>query len=304
MSAPRLSPLHRHPADLSAATIERSSDLPLDSHVHTDQSPDSDVPIDVYAALAVERGITELAITDHVDFDPRDPAFDYTSYADRERVVRDAAARWAPRGVAIRFGAELTFNQRWADDVRAHLSRHHYDFTIGSVHDWPGSPYRHDRVASLIAGRDIAEVVAPYYAEVVAAARSGLFDTIGHLDVVKRYLHPHLTAADLGRRPDVIEPVLQALVEAGVALELNTSGLRQAVGETYPSSATVTRFRELGGSRVTVGSDAHRRDLLGWRLADAYDALRSAGFESVVFRRGGEPVRISIPAGSGAVALP
>jgi histidinol-phosphatase (PHP family) len=297
-------PLHRHPVDLSAATIERSSDLPLDSHVHTDQSPDSDVPIDVYAALAVERGIAELAITDHVDFDPRDPAFDYTSYADRERVVREAAERWAPRGVAIRFGAELTFNRRWADDVRAHLRRHSYDFTIGSVHDWPGSPYRHDRVAAFIAGRDIAEIVAPYYAEVVAAARSGLFDTIGHLDVVKRYLHPHLTAADLGGRPEVVEPVLQALVDAGFALELNTSGLRQAVGETYPSSATVTRFRELGGSRVTVGSDAHRRDWLGWRLADAYDALRRAGFESVVFRRGGEPVRIEIPAGSGAVAAP
>ena len=70
-------PLHRHPVDLSAAAIERSSDLPLDSHVHTDQSPDSDVPIDVYAAIAVERGIAELAITDHVDFDPRDPAFAY-----------------------------------------------------------------------------------------------------------------------------------------------------------------------------------------------------------------------------------
>ena len=298
------SPLHRHPVDLSAAAIERSSDLPLDSHVHTDQSPDSDVPIDVYAALAVERGIAELAITDHVDFDPRDPAFDYTSFTDRERLVREAAERWAPRGVAIRFGAELTFNRRWADDVRAHLRRHAYDFTIGSVHDWPGSPYRHDRVASFIAGRDIAEIVAPYYAEVVAAARSGLFDTIGHLDVVKRYLHAYLTAADLGARPEILEPVLLALVDAGVALELNTSGLRQAVGETYPSSATVNRFRELGGHRVTVGSDAHRRDLLGWRLADAYDALRRAGFESVVFRRGGEPVRIEIPAASGAVAAP
>jgi histidinol-phosphatase (PHP family) len=297
-------PLHRHPVDLSAATIERSSDLPLDSHVHTDQSPDSDVPIDVYAAVAVERGIAEVAITDHVDFDPRDPAFDYASYADRERVVRDAAERWAPRGVAIRFGAELTFNRRWAEDVRVHLRRHRYDFTIGSVHDWPGSPYRKAGIASFIAGRDIAEVVAPYYAEVVAAARSGLFDTIGHLDVVKRYLTPYLTPADLGGRPEIVEPVLQALVEAGVALELNTSGLRQAVGETYPSSATVARFRELGGNRVTVGSDAHRRDLLGWRLADAYDVLRRAGFESVVFRRGGEPVRIEIPAARGAVAAP
>jgi histidinol phosphatase-like PHP family hydrolase len=54
-------------------------ELPLDAHLHTDLSPDSDVPIDVYAALALEQGIGELAITDHVDFDARDPAYDYTS---------------------------------------------------------------------------------------------------------------------------------------------------------------------------------------------------------------------------------
>ena len=51
-----------------------SRDLPLDAHLHTNLSPDSDVPVDVYAALAAERGIAELAITDHVDFDPRDPS--------------------------------------------------------------------------------------------------------------------------------------------------------------------------------------------------------------------------------------
>ena len=67
--------------------------------LHTDQSPDSSVPIDIYAAQAVERGI-EIAITDHVDFDPRDPAFEYTRYEDRERTVRDAAERWAGRGVS------------------------------------------------------------------------------------------------------------------------------------------------------------------------------------------------------------
>ena len=86
----------------------QATDLPLDAHLHTDQSPDSRVPIDVYAAQAEARGITELAITDHVDFDARDPAYDYVAFAVRERTVREAAERWAPRGVVISFGAELT----------------------------------------------------------------------------------------------------------------------------------------------------------------------------------------------------
>jgi len=270
-------------------------DLPLDAHVHTDQSPDADVPIDVYAAAARERGITELAITDHVDFDPADPAFDYTTFADRERVVRDAAERWAPRGVLIRFGAELTFNQRWEEAVRAHVERHRYDFTIGSVHDWPGSPYEPGRIGAWVAGRGLAEVVGPYFSEVIAAARSGLFDTIGHFDVVKRYLHPHVTPGDLAAAPDLYEPALAALVESGMALEVNTSGLRQGPKETYPAAPIVARYRELGGRRVTVGSDAHRAHTFAWGLENGYRILNDAGFSELAFRRGGDRVSVALP---------
>jgi histidinol-phosphatase (PHP family) len=272
--------------------------LPLDSHLHTDQSPDSSVPIDVYAALAVERGIPEIAITDHVDFDPRDPAYQYSRFEDRERVVRGAADRWGPRGVTIRFGAELTYNRAWEADVRDHLRRHTYDFTIGSVHDWPGSPYARTDVGSWITGRTLDEIVAPYYNEVMAGARTGLFDAIGHLDVVKRYLHPYVTAAQLRARPDLLEPVLEAIVESGVALEVNTSGLRHPYAETYPSAATVIRYRELGGTAVLTGSDGHRPEWFAYRLEEAYRILAAAGFEELTFRR--ESRRFDVALGSSA----
>ena len=81
---------------------------PLDAHLHTDRSPDSDVPIDDVRPPGGERGIAEMAITDHVDFDPGAPAFEFTSFAEREHEVRDAAERWAAQGLTIRFGVELT----------------------------------------------------------------------------------------------------------------------------------------------------------------------------------------------------
>ena len=275
--------------------IEPARDLPLDAHMHTDQSPDSSVPIDVYAALAVERGIAEIAITDHVDFDPRDPAYHYSRFDDRERVVRGAAERWAREGVQIRFGAELTFNRRWESDVRDHLRHHRYDYVIGSVHDWPESPYWPSRIHAWVQGRSLDEIVAPYYAEIIAAARSGLFDTIGHLDVVKRYLHPYITAADLAKRPDLQEPALRAIIEGGVSLEVNSSGLRYPGAETYPSAAVVARYRELGGQRVVVGSDAHSRGAFAARLDESYRHLRAAGFEALSFRRGGDRIAIQMP---------
>ena len=280
-----------------AAGLGDSRDLPLDSHLHTVRSPDADALLDAYAVLAVERGITELAITDHVDFDPTMPAYGFASFADRERDVREAAARWADRGLAIRFGVEVSYERHHEDDIRGWLRRHPHDYVIGSVHISAVSPYKAGNVATFVRGRSLPAIVAPYFDEVIGAARSGLFDTIGHLDFVKRYLVPHVMPAQLAAAPELYEPVLASLVDSGTSLEVNASGLRQLARETYPSAAIVARYRELGGLHVTIGSDAHRTEWFAYGLQEAYRQVSGAGFEALTFRRGGERVAVAMPIG-------
>jgi len=285
-----------------AAGLGDSRDLPLDSHLHTVRSPDASAMLEAYCVLAAERGIAELAITDHVDFDPTMPAYGFASFADRERDVRDAAARWAERGLAVRFGVEVTYERAYEEDIRGWLRRHPHDYVIGSVHISEDSPYKASSVAGFVAGRPLPEIVAPYFDEVIGAARSGLFDTIGHLDFVKRYLVPHVLPAQLGAAPELYEPVLAALLETGTALEVNASGLRQLPRETYPSAAVVARYRELGGRHVTVGSDAHRTDWFAYGLRAAYRQAADAGFEALTFRRGGDRVEVPLPRQAGEPA--
>ena len=145
----------------------------------------------------------------------------------------------------------------------------------------PDGPYDRSRITGFVAGKTLAEAVEPYFAEVADSIRSRLFDTIGHLDVVKRWLVPWFSAADFAAIPEVYEPLLVALVESGMALEVNSSGLRHRVGETYPGPWVVRRFRELGGQRVTTGSDSHLPELLRVRTRGS---LRDRG------RRGLRPV--------------
>jgi histidinol-phosphatase (PHP family) len=278
-------------SDLTA----QATDLPLDSHLHTNLSPDSDVPIDLYAAQALQRGIAELAITDHVDFEPGAPAFDFVPFDVRERTVREAAERWGSLGVEIRFGVEITYDSRYEAAIRDHLAHRAYDYVIGSVHVYADSPYHASRVGSWVAGRSLADAMALYFGEVEKAIRSGLFDTIGHLDFVKRYLHPHITAADLSGAPELYEPLLVALIDTGVALEVNTSGLRQAAGETYPSAAVVARYKVLGGTMVSSGSDAHTKESFSSGLEEGYRVAAAAGFRDLAFRRGGSRVAVALP---------
>jgi len=283
------------PPDATADLAVQARDLPLDSHLHTDLSPDSDVPIDAYAAQAVERGIAEIAITDHVDFGPTMPAYAFASFGERERVVREAAERWAAHGLAIRFGVEISYERDHEPDIREHLARHAYDYVIGSVHVFSDAPFHAGGVAAWTAGRPLAEIVAPYFDQVLFAIRSGLFDTMGHLDFVKRYLLPHVTPAQLAAAPELYEPLLVALVETGTALEVNTSGLRQPPAETYPAAPIVERYAVLGGTAVSAGSDSHRNRAFTSGLEAGYGVVAAAGFGQLAVRRGGSRVMLALP---------
>jgi histidinol-phosphatase (PHP family) len=242
------------------------------------------VPLELYAAQAFERGIPEIAITDHLDFMPGAPAYEYADYGKREMIVRDAAERWAGK-VTIRFGVELTYESRYEDQIREHLRSHAYDYSIGSVHAIVDGPYVQPRVETFVAGKSLAEATAPFFAEVSAAIRSGLFDTLGHLDMVKRYLIRWFPAADYAAIPEVYEPLLVALVESGMALEVNASGLRHPTGETYPGAWVVRRFRELGGQRVTTGSDSHLPHCFAFGLEEACEIVARAGFDRLTLQR-------------------
>ena len=280
------------------AGLGEARDLPLDAHMHTFRSPDAepDALLDAYCGVALERGIAELAITDHVDFDPLAPAYAFSTFEERQRDVREAAERWAPAGLAVRFGVEVTYERRYEEDIRDWLRRHPHDFVIGSVHSGPASLYEPERVGAFVAGKSLAEVTAPYFDEVAAAARSGLFDSLGHLDVVKRWLVPHVMPEAFAAQPELYEPALAALVDSGTALEINTSGLRQLARETYPAAAVVARYLALGGRAVTIGSDVHRMEWFAYGLGEAYRLARSAGLAALSFRRGGD--RVWVPMGS------
>ncbi len=270
--------------------------LPLDAHLHTDLSPDADVPLDAYASLARGLGVAELAITDHVDFVAGDPAYRFADYDRRVRMVREAAEQWAGNPV-IRLGLEVSYERAVEDEIAVYLSSHAYDYVIGSVHMSRRGPFR-DRSAAgaWCAGKTLREASAFYFDEVEGAIRSGLFDTIGHVDFVKRYTQPYLGPFEYEPHADIYDRLLVALLDTGTALEVNASGLRQEAGEAYPAPAVVARFQELGGERVVAGSDAHRVEQFLFGLPDMYQVIGRAGFRELSFRRGGDRVAVELPA--------
>jgi histidinol-phosphatase (PHP family) len=121
----------------------------------------------------------------------------------------------------------------------------------------------------------------PYFEELLRAAHSGLGDLLGHFDLVKRYGVAHYGRFEPATFAEEIRTVLRAAVEAGVGLEINASGLRQAPGEPYPGLAVLRWYRELGGEILAIGSDAHRVEHLAAGTDQALALARAAGFTAI-----------------------
>ena len=263
--------------------IDRQArDLPLDAHVHTDLSPDSAVPIDDYARQAVERGIAELAITDHVDFAPTAPGVRETTFAQRERVVRDAAERWADARRRHPVRGRDHLGLALGDDDRATTSRRHaYDFVIGSVHVYRDSPVRR-RPGRRLGRRPRRSTRSsrPYFDEVDGRRP----DRAVRCDGPPRLREAFSGAARHHRGPrrrtrSCTIRSWRRSSRAARPWRSTRAGCASRPRRRIPRRPSSRASARWAGARVTVGSDAHRADSFAWALADGYASAAEAGFD-------------------------
>jgi len=235
----------------------------------------------IEAALA--RGLAAIAITDHVPFywlppDRHDPRLAMAA-AELPRYVEEVLAlkdRYRGR-IEVLLGIEADYVAGHEEALDRLLADFPFDVVLGSVHlvdgwlvDAPTALPRFSR------GQEEVDRIWARYAELlIAAAGSGLFDVLAHLDLPKKYgFRPSRPFA--GRQADVVA----AVAASGCAVELSSAGRRRPVGEDYPAPSLL---RELAGRDVpfVLSSDAHAPEEVGYAFADLVVAARSAGISSV-----------------------
>jgi histidinol-phosphatase (PHP family) len=245
----------------------------LDYHLHTPLCRHAAGEPEEYARRAVERGVEEIGFSDH---SPMPPGYDpdwrmgeaeFGTYLGLVERCRRAFPK-----LSIKLGLEGDFHPGTEGYVRQLLRRAPFDYVIGSVHylgDWG---FDNPENAHRFEGRDVYEIYETYYRLVEGLAESRLFDIVGHPDVIKKFGHrPSRDYEGLERR------ALEAVARAGMALDVNTSGLRRPAREVYPSLRILKLARELGIG-ITLGSDAHDPRHVGESFKEALDLVRAAGY--------------------------
>ena len=266
----------------------------LDLHAHTDNSFDGHHSAVFLCETAAARNLRAVAFTDHVEMDYyRAQSFDRTAKQSYFEIVK---ARSAFRGkLVVCAGVELgqpTYNLPEAESL---LQQYSYDVVIGSIHNLRGKKDFWYLTREDYADGGADKLLREYFDEVLLLAQWGGFDVLAHLTYPLRYIvGEHGIPVDLTNYAGQIDAILEAAVKNRLALEINASGLRQKLAQTMPGENIVRRFRELGGKKITMCSDAHYAEDLGAGLEQAMDLSLRCGFTHMTLHQKRDPIEIAI----------
>lgn len=268
-----------------------------DSHVHTRNSHDGKLPIAEIVGIAKQNKLCYLATTDHLDYDLQygnnSSAFkwkflDLDAYHDEWKSAKQALDASKNTSLTLCFGIEAGYSgeedvcRRYAEAI----DKYKFDVVINSVHCVDGKEayfksaflFKSKKRAYSRYLRTVLESLdAPYHYDIVAH--------VGYITHGAPYFDKTLRYVDF---PEEIDAVLNGIIKRNKALEVNFHH------QMNPPEDILRRYYELGGRKISYGSDAHRGDLC--KCYDkTCDLLKSIGFTHfTVFSYGGAEMYIPL----------
>jgi len=239
----------------------------IDSHVHSSYSEDCKCDVKDICNTAIQNEIKVLTLTDHVDFNPIDPGFRYFKL---EKYLNEVAKLKKKHKDKIKLltGVEFSEPHQYQDKLKEY-NDNDLDLIIGAIH-WIGDYFVGDE--KLLDKYSKDEIFLRYYNLVYETVKNGQIDVLAHLDFPKRYLNYDYKNFHL------IPQILRMMIDRNIVLEINTSTLRKGFDEPMPSKWILSKYKKMGGKKVTVGSDAHRLNELNTNFNKAYSLIEEFNF--------------------------
>ncbi len=253
-----------------------------DMHVHSHFSSDSTEQPEAIIETAISKGFRYVYFTDHHDMDfpinENEPdmnfQLDFDSYIQKLLELRED---YRDR-IEIRIGVEQGICPETAPRIAALSNQYPFDFIIGSSHLTAlknGDPY----YPKYYSGKTNIEAYREYFmSEVENVKLTDGFDVYGHLDYAVRYCPDPAFEYNFKDYQDIFEVLLKSLIEKGKGIEINTAGITK-IGYPHPHIEALKLYKKLGGEIITIGSDAHKKEDIGFGFDVAEELLKSVGFK-------------------------
>lgn len=266
-----------------------------DCHVHSEFSSDSNAPVSAVIKQAIQAGMQYFYLTDHHDIDfPADAAGGLTFQLDTPAylsALSDLKEKYGDQ-IEVRTGVELGLMKDSIEKLLSYVHEFSFDFIIGSSHLVRGmDPY----YPAFFEGRSQKDAYREYFASIYENIQVFQdYDVYGHLDYVVRYGPTRNADWDFTDYADIFEAILTTLIQQGKGIEINTAGLYKGLGYPHPHRDILSMYRRLGGEIITIGSDAHTPEYLGYGFSNAEELLHSCGFSYYTLFKNRKPEFISL----------
>lgn len=243
----------------------------IDYHIHTCFSDGADTHEDC-VRKAIKMGLAEIGFSDHICLNNPKWSVDKNDYQLMiETILSFQNSDELP--LKVRFGLEVDYLPGKEKEIKEVLEQFPVDYLIGSVHYIKG--WNFDTINKGYNKQDINKLYSDYFKLIQNAAMSGLFDIIGHADVIKKFnYYPSINLDNLYRETATI------FKKSNVVVELNTSGLSKPCKEFYPSNDFL-KYCFFNDVPVTLGSDAHQSNDISKNFSLATEKLKETGYRKI-----------------------
>jgi len=251
--------------------------LRIDLHNHTYLCNHSEGTVSEFVEQAIREKIDIFGFSDHnpMSFDPK-YRMKFEELSLYFKMVDEVREKYRGK-IQILKGFEVDYLPKYHDK---RVLNSDVDYLIGSIHFLEEWGFDNPEFIGRYKTENIDLLWKKYFKEVQNMAESGLFQIVGHIDLMKvfKFLPKE------NRIEDLIEPTLKSIKKSGMAVEINGAGYRKPIGEPYPKLSIIKMLYDLK-IPITFGSDAHSPNQVGKFLSETEKVAQNIGYQNVAIFR-------------------
>lgn len=254
----------------------------LDYHVHESYSSDAETStVEKYIEVAEKQGLEEIAFTTHMII--KGPYSYFGVQLEEIPVyIQNIHRLDETTDIKLLAGLEIDYFPEAERQIQELIEEHPLDYILGSTHFIGQYDIGSKKDApKYFSGRSIKAATTEYFETWRSAVESQLFDAMAHPDYWRRFIHLIREKPVAFSEYGIVHEAIDSLIRHKVAIEVNTSGIRHSHGTTYPIREFLEAAHKAGLTHVTIGSDSHTPEQLGYMLPYAIGLLQEIGYKHI-----------------------
>jgi len=258
--------------------------LRVDLHNHTTLCNHANGTIEEYILKAIELGIDIYGFSEHAPMKNFEDGYrlkleDKDFY---ENSIKNLKEKYKDK-IDITLGYEVDFIK--GDYILDEIKGANVDYLIGSVHYLDRWGFDNPEFIKEYKSRDIDTIWQEYFDEVEAMAKTGYFNIVGHLDLIKVF--KFLPKKDI---KSIASNAIKQIKRSNMTVEINSAGFRKPIGEQYPSKELLELCFQ-SDIDITFSSDAHSVEQVGFMYNDSVELAKSVGYTNCVYFKNKDKIK-------------